>query len=80
MSGVSESDMPMAQRISVLRCQIDKSLMELTEVEIIIDTKPHPRSESGRLHRERLLLTSLIVEMDGKLKRLQARSNDNPNA
>lgn len=79
MSGVSDSDMPMAQRISVLRCQIDKSLMELTEVEVIINAKPHPNSESGRLHRERLLLTNLITEMDGELKQLQAQSHDNPN-
>lgn len=72
MSAVSDNDT--ARRISVLKHGIDKSLMELTEVEVAINARRYPGPiEGGRLERRRLLLTNLIVGMDAELKQLQAQ-------
>lgn len=72
MSGMSNNDTTVARRISVLKRRIDTSLMELTEVEVLINAKCLPRQgEGGELERTRLVLTNSIVEMDAELKQLQ---------
>ncbi len=79
MSGVTNNDMTVSRRIGVLKRMIDTSLMELTEVEVVINASCHPRSvEGSELERKRLLLTNFIVEMDAKLKQLQAQSFGGP--
>ena len=75
MSGVNNRDQTQARRIRTLKRKIDASLMELTEVEVVINARCHQRPiEGGELEKKRLLLTSFIVEMDAKLARLQAQS------
>ena len=79
MSGVSDNDTTMARKISALKRAIDKSLMELTEVEVAINARRYPRPvENGELERKRLLLTNLIVGMDAELKQFQAQSPGAP--
>lgn len=79
MSGVSDDDAVMARRICVLKRGIDKSLMALTEVEVAINARHHLTPiESGGLEQRRLLLTNLIVKMDARLERLQARYSGSP--
>jgi hypothetical protein len=79
MSDASDNDTMVAQRIGVLERGIDKSLMELTEVEVAINARPHPRPvEPGGLERRRVLLTDLITRMDAKLKQLRAHSPGAP--
>ena len=79
MSGMSNADTTVARKISVLKRGIDKSLMELTEVEVAINARPHTSLiEGGGLKRKRLLLMNLIARMDAKLKQLQARAPIHP--
>lgn len=75
MSGMSNRDLTQARRIRALKRKIDASLMELTEVEVVINARCHQRPiESGELEKKRLLLTNFIVEMDAKLAQLRAQS------
>ena len=79
MSGISNADTTVARKISVLKRGIDKSLMELTEVEVAINARPNSSLiEGGGLKRKRLLLMNLIARMDAKLKQLQARAPIHP--
>jgi hypothetical protein len=81
MSGVGDSDTTMARRIRALKRGIEKSLMELTDVEVAINGRRYSEPvEGGGLERKRLRLTNLIVEMDAKLKRLQAQFPGDPDA
>ena len=79
MSCISNADTTVARKISVLKRGIDKSLMELTEVEVAINARPNTSLiEGGGLKRKRLLLMNLIARMDAKLKQLQARAPIHP--
>jgi len=79
MSGMSDNDKTAARRIKVLKRRINKSLMKLTEVEVVINARLHPRPvEGGGLERKRLLLTNLIAGMDAKLKQLQTQCPGDP--
>ncbi len=61
-----------ARRVGVLKRMIDTSLMELTEVEVLINARCRSgQSEGGELERMRLVLVNSIVAMDAKLKQLQ---------
>jgi hypothetical protein len=74
MSGVRDSDTLVARRIRALKRGIDKSLMELTEVEVAINARFRftPAGDGG-LERKRLLLMNLITAMDARLGQLQAQ-------
>lgn len=79
MSGTDNANMTVAQKISVLKRGIDKSLMELTEVEVAINARSHSSPvENGGLKRKRLRLMNLIARLDAKLEQLQARSPRHP--
>jgi hypothetical protein len=75
MSGVRDNETLVARRIRALKRGIDKSLMELTEVEVAINARFRftPAGGSG-LERKRLLLMNLIAAMDARLGQLQAQS------
>jgi len=74
MGGARDDEMMVARRIGVLERGIDRSLMELTEVEVAINAKPYPRPVgTAGLERKRVLLTNLIAKMDARLKQLRAQ-------
>ena len=69
---MSNNDGAAARRVSVLKRMIDTSLMELTEVEVLINARcGSGQIGDGELERTRLVLMNSIVEMDAKLKLLQ---------
>lgn len=75
MSRSSNRDATVARRIVALKRVMDTSLMELTEVEVLINARCRRPREGGELERTRLALTNVIVEMDVELKRLQSSVN-----
>lgn len=72
MSRTSNRDAAVARRIGALKRVMDTSLMELTEVEVLINAQCRKQREGGELEKTRLFLTNVIVEMDVELKRLQS--------
>lgn len=75
MSRNRNRDATVARRIVALKRVMDTSLMELTEVEVLINAQCRRPREGGELEKTRLALTNVIVEMDVELKRLQSSVN-----
>jgi hypothetical protein len=66
VSCISNADTTVARKISVLKRGIDKSLMELTEVEVAINARPNSSLiEGGGLKRKRLLLSRRSRNQEG---------------
>ena len=60
MSDQSEKGITAAQRIRGLKRRIDRSLMELTDLEVVLNTRPHTAPlDNARLEKKKLLLTRL---------------------
>lgn len=72
MNRTSNDEAAVVRRIGALKHTIDTSLMELTEVEVLINAHCRKDVDCGELERTRLMLTNAIVEMDAELKRLQS--------
>lgn len=73
MNSMGDNNTITARRIGALKRMIDASLMELTEVEVLINARCRlKQAEGGELERTRLGLTNAIVEMDAELKQLQS--------
>lgn len=69
---MSNRDKTIAGRIRALERNIDASLMELTEVEVVINAKCNPGpSGCDEFQTRRLTLTKAIVRMDAELKQLR---------
>ena len=71
MSRTRNDEATVARRISALKRVIDNSLMELTEVEVLINAQGRRQVEGGELERTRMVLTDGILRMEAELKQLQ---------
>lgn len=65
------SETIVARRIDALKRVIDTSLMELTEVEVLINAQGRRQVEGGELERTRMVLMDEILRMEAELKQLQ---------
>lgn len=76
MDGAGCNDKSTTALICALEHELNRSLMQLTDVEIALNAKPFPRPlQDGLLEQKRALLTRFITEMDAALKRLQAQAS-----
>jgi hypothetical protein len=71
MSRTRNNESTVARRIGALKRVIDTSLMELTEVEVLINARGRWQVEGGELERTRMVLTDGILKMEAELKQLQ---------
>jgi hypothetical protein len=81
MASANDNDMTLARRLSVLERGIEESLTNLAEVEAVLRSRTYPKpSKDGGLARRRVMLLRLIEEMETKLKKLKADSDDGTGA